>query len=168
MRTSARFSLLIIAFIGLVACNKSPGLTAREEQEQNEIKEPLLSNEILEQEGLRFALSYAPANVTIALKLYEGTGQNLVEIPLDIEQPNVNFGIDASKLKENSNFTLVAEFKNVTTNGTFNLSVIGFTDINNNKNFIISGIPYTTANNQGSKAILRIGKGIHKFTFNQL
>ena len=169
MRTTIRYSVFIIAMIGVMSsCKKNTSLTARQEQEQNEIKQPLLSNEILEQEGLRFRLNYVPANTTISLKLYEGTGENLVEIPLAVEQANVNYGVSAYELKENSSFTLVAGFGNVIANGTYDLTVIGFTDINNNKNFTITGVPYTTANKQTSKSILRIGKGIHKFTFNQL
>jgi hypothetical protein len=168
MRTTIRYSIAIIAMAGLLSCKKTTQSSPREEQQQTEIKQPLLSNEILEQEGLRFTLNYQQTDAQLSMKLYEGTGEKLVEIPIVAEQAYVNYTIEAATLKENSDFTLVVEFKNVVTSGTGSVTVIGFTDINNNKNFTVSGIAFSAGNNQTSKAILKIHKGIRKFGFYQL
>jgi hypothetical protein len=149
----------------MFSCSRKTDLTPREEQEQQENAEPLLVNEILEQEGVKFTADYRPDIVKLTLRLYKGTGQNLTEIPLAAVQPNVNYSISVAELPENSDYTLTVEFTNVSENGTFSLTVVGYTDINASKTFVINGNAFTVNSNGTSKAYLQMRKGIHKFSF---
>lgn len=166
-----KFTLIALLLSIFVSCKKEgsgQSLTPEQQQQQEEEKAVLLPNEILEKEGLRFTLNYSTVNAQIALKLYKGTTPPASPIALTADQEFVNYSVLAGQLEGNSDFTLVVEYVSVTNNGSFDLSVIGFTDINETKSFTISNHAFTTADEGINKNFLRIHKGITKYTFSTL
>src|SRR6478735_8743633 len=143
MKTVIRISFLLILAAVLTNCRKKSHPSTREEQLQNEVTQPLLANEILEQEGVRFILNYSQDDAQISLNL-EGGGAGETAA-LSTNQPYVNYFVEAPKLTENSDYTISVGFTNVKNSGTFSLSVIGFTDLNKSKVFTISDIAFTPA-----------------------
>jgi hypothetical protein len=157
--------LMLLLCTVFTSCKKSSNLTEREKQELEEQTAILLPNEIREQEGIRFILNYDQESARIALKLYKGIGSSLTPIPLDQEQPFVNYSVLTDSLQENSEFTIQADFSSVTKPGTFDITVIGFTNFNTSKRFTVSSLPFST-NSQGSvKSILRMKKGLKRYSF---
>ena len=161
----SKCALLVLLFSTIISCKKDPKQSPREEQEQKELTEVLLPNEILEQEGLRFILNYNQDDAVIDVKLDKSSGVSEGSLTLSQDQPYVNCSILANALDENSDFIMTTEFKSVVNNGAFDLSVIGFTNMNHTKKFTISGISFTTANQGTSRKVLKIHKGIKKYTF---
>lgn len=138
--------ILLILLIIAVSCKKKtygPPLTPEQKQEQKERSEPLLFNELIEQEGLRFECSPAVA-VTISPEV-------LIETI-----PNV-FSISEEVLKKNSEYTV-----SITTPTAISLDlwVIGFTSLGDSKVLTVQK-PITS----GTTAILRIKRGIVKYYF---
>ena len=156
MNWIGKLTLVMAMAIVLLSCKKKTHLSPREEQLQNEITKPLLANEIIEQEGIRFLLNYAQSDAQIQLRLYKGSSLELPPVAITETQPYVNYSVSADQMTENTDYTLVVEFKSVTKSGSFDLSLIGFTEINGTKTFGITGIPFTTAQSQSSKAYIKI------------
>jgi hypothetical protein len=165
MNSIGKFTLVMAMAIVLLSCKKKTQLSAREEQLQNEITKPLLPNEILEQEGIRFLLNYVQSDGQLQVRLYKGTSLEFSQVDLVETQPYVNYSVRADQLLENTDYTLVIEFKSVAKNGSFDLSLVGFTEINGTKIFGLNGTPFTTGQSQTSKAFIKIHKGIQKFSF---
>ncbi len=165
MRSVAIPVFCLLALIATSSCKKKVTKTDREKQEEQEVTQPLLSNQILEQEGVRFTLSYTPSEAEIGLKLFTPETGARTELPLRALQPNVVYTVTAGELAENSVSVLEVDFKRITANGTFNITVAGFTDINANKNFMITAIPFQTTNQGTTRKILKISKGIRKISF---
>ena len=144
---------------------KGNNLSEREKQELEEQTAILLPNEIMEQEGIRFILNYEQESAKIALKLLKGTGTTQSAISLDQEQPFVNYAILTDSLQENTEYTIQAEFTSVTKPGVFDITVIGFTNLNTSKKFTVPGIPFTTTSQGSVKNILRMKRGLKKYSF---
>jgi hypothetical protein len=157
--------LLLLLCTVFTSCKKGSNLTEREKQEIEEQTAILLPNEIREQEGIRFILNYDQESAKIALKLFRGTGTVLSPIALDQEQPFVNYAVLTDSLTENSEFTIQADFTNVTKPGTFDITVIGFTNLNTSKRFTVSSLPFSTTNQGSVKSILRMKKGLKRYSF---
>jgi hypothetical protein len=146
-------------------CGKDSGLSERERQELEESTAVLLPNEILEQEGIRFILNYVPQNADISLALNKDTGTFLTPVTLSQDQPFVDYSVLTDSLPENTFFTLQSQFPRVTTGGTYEVTVVGFTNLNTSKRFTISGLPFTPGSQGTKKSILRIRKGLRKYSF---
>ena len=71
------------------------------------------------------------------MKLFKGAETLQTLIHLEQEQPFVNYAVLTDSLQENSEFTIQAEFTNVVKPGTFDITVIGFTNLNNKKVYCI-------------------------------
>lgn len=166
MKRVLSLSVFLILIMTLANCKKKTQPSSREEQIEKEISQPLLANEILEQEGIRFILNYDPSQAQLGLNLYKGSSDaGTLLVPY---QPYVNYYIEAESLQENSDYIMSVVFNNITASGSYTLSVIGFTDLNKSKVFLLDNLNYTVANNQGSKPVLKIRKGIRKFGFYKL
>ncbi|HTE27957.1 hypothetical protein [Flavitalea sp.] len=165
MNSIGKLTLVLAMAIVLLSCKKKSQLSAREEQIQNEITQPLLPNEIIEQEGIRFLLNYEHSNAQLQLRLYKGTSLEFSPVDIEETQPYVNYSVRADQMLENTDYTLVVEFKSITKNGSFDLSLIGFTEINGTKTFGLNAVPFTTGQSQMSKAFIKIHKGVQKFSF---
>ena len=111
---------------------------------QDEITKPLKANEIIEQEGIRFILNYVQSDAQLLLRLYKGTTPETSQVTLAETQPYVNYSVRADQLLENTDYTLAVEFKSVTKSGTFDISLIGFTEISGTKTYDLKGIPFTS------------------------
>ena len=165
MKHNTIVTLLLLLCIVFTSCKKGTSLTEREKQEQEEQTAVLLPNEIIEKEGIRFVLNYEEQSAKIALKLFKGTGASQTALHLYQEQPFVNYAVLTDSLSENTEFTIQAEFTNVTKAGTFDITVIGFTNLNTSKRFTISALPFSTGSQGTFKSILRMKKGLRKYSF---
>lgn len=165
MMQLSKCALLVLLITTIISCKKDPKLSPREEQEQRELTEVLLPNEILEQEGIRFILNYNQNDAEIDVKLDKSSGVSEVSLTLSQDQPYVNYSILANSLDENSDFIITTQFKSVVNNGTFDLSVIGFTNLNQTKKFTLTGMAFIPANQGTSRKVIKIHKGIKKYTF---
>ena len=161
----SKCTLWVLLFCIAISCKKDPKLSPREEQEQKELTEALLPNEILEQEGIRFILNYNQNDAQIDVTLDKSSGVSEGPLTLSQDQPYVNFSILTNALEENSDFILTADFKTVTNNSVFDLTVVGFTNLNQTKKFTITGITFTTTNQGTTRKVLKIHKGIKKYAF---
>jgi hypothetical protein len=168
MNWIGKLTLVLAMGIVLTSCKKKSHVSPREEQLQTEITQPLLANEILEQEGIRFLLNYVQADATIVLKLYQGNNLEVPPVAITETQPYVNYSVRADQMNENTDYYLVIEYKSITNNGSLDLSLIGFTDLTTNKTFVAKGITFTKTQSQTPKAYIKIHKGIQKFSFYML
>ena len=168
MKQFTKFTIVALLFSILISCKKEsegPSLSPEEQQQLKEEKEVLQPNEMLETEGLRFILSWAPQDsIQLNLKLYKGEGATKSLIPL-IEDSRDNYAIVTKGLENNVVFTLEVGYTQVLKTGTFDLTVIGFTAMPTTKRFTIGGNSFTTINAGTNKDFLRISKGVTKFTF---
>jgi hypothetical protein len=165
MNWIGKLTLVMAMGIVLTSCKKKSNTSAREEQLQNEITQPLLANEIIEQEGIRFMLNYLQSDAQIVLKLYKGNNLELPAEAITENQPYVNYSVRADQMIENTDYYLVVEYKSITNNGAFDLSLVGFTDLSTSKTFVVKGITFSKAQSQTPKAYIKIHKGIQKFSF---
>jgi len=168
MKHFIKFTIVALLFSVLISCKKeSESLSPEQQQRLKEEKEVLQPNEMLEQEGLRFILSWTPQDsIQLNLKLYKGTGATKSPIPLteDTRELN-NYTIVTKGLENNIEFTLEVEYTQVFKPGTFDLTVIGFTAMPTTKRVTFAGNSFTTVNAGTKKDFLKITKGITKFTF---
>ena len=104
----------------LVSCKKNyaPSTVLEENQRSKEEKEPLLANEMLEHEGLRFFISYPPGTAEMDFKLFKAS-PNRSEVKLGMIQESRDYYILSKHLDNNSDFILTVVFKNVSTDGAF-------------------------------------------------
>ena len=165
MKHKTIVALLLLLCTTFNACKKDSNLSEREKQEHEELTAILLPNEIMEQEGIRFILNYDQESAKIALKLFKGTGTSLTPVNLEQEQPFVNYAVLTDSLQENSEFTIQAEFTSVTKPGTFDITVIGFTNLNTSKRFTVSALPFSNSSQGTFKSILLMKKGLKKYSF---
>jgi hypothetical protein len=168
MKTVKTTSVILVLVMLLASCQKKSELSARELQLKNEMTQPLLAHEILEQEGVRFILNYSQSNAQISLKLDGQPGEEGFRPALSADQPYVNYFVEANKLAENSDYIISVSFANVTNSGSYDLSIIGFTDLNKSKIISISNNAFAPADNQTSRLLLKVHKGIRKFSFYKL
>jgi hypothetical protein len=164
MNSIGKLTLVLAMAIVLLSCKKKKQLSAREEQLQNEISQPLKANEIIEQEGIRFLLNYVQTDAQLVLRLYKGTSPEITPVNITETQAYVNYSVRADQMLENTDYTLAVEFKSVTKNGSFDLSLVGFTELNGTKTFGLPGT-FTTGQSQTTKNYIKIHKGIQKFSF---
>ena len=73
MNSIGKLTLVLAMAVVLLSCKKKTHLSAREEQLQEETTKPLLANEIIEQEGIRFILNYPQTDAQLLVRLYKGT-----------------------------------------------------------------------------------------------
>jgi len=164
MRKTTAFTSVLLA-LTIASCNKGTELSPREKQELEEETATLLPNEILEQEGIRFVLNYEPQNAQIALQLNKGTGTALSPMSLDQLQPYVNYSVLTDSLPENTEFTIQSDFVSVSSSGTYDITVIGFTNYNTSKRFTVSNLVFSKASQGTRRSILRMKKGLKKYSF---
>jgi hypothetical protein len=165
MKHKTIVALLLLLCTTFNSCKKSSNLTEREKQELEEQSAVLLPNEIMEQEGIRFVLNYDQESAKIALKLFKGAETLQTPIQLEQDQPFVNYAVLTDFLQEKSEFTIQAEFTNVIKPGTFDITVIGFTNLNTTKKFTLSALPFSNTSQNSVRSILRMKKGLNKYSF---
>lgn len=168
----ARF-ILIVLIIALFSCRKNqPELSAEEKQKQEEAKEPLKWNELLEEEGLTFIINSPvtdTAIIKIDLKLYKGSGATRSAMPIPLMRvSNMNYAIHSDSLENNSEYTLTMEYIKVMEDAPYEILTEGFTSLYGSKELILTGKYFTTSSAGTFKDILLIKKGVLKFTVYEL
>ena len=151
--------ILLIATIclSLASCSKGKELS----QEERERTEPLKENQIIENEhgGLNFFLYTNGADISISL--YHGN----TEIPVLEPKRFFEYEILAEALQDNTEYIIELQFHSVTTAGTFDLMVEGFTAMPGQKNFWMRGIPVSVSDAGTRKKFLKMSRGIVRYTF---
>ena len=151
--------ILLIAglSLSLTSCSK----TAELSQEEQERKEPLKANQIIEDEhgGLNFFVHSSTANISISI--YQGN----TEIPVVERIQFSQYSVVAEDLDDNTEYTIELKFHSVATSGSFDLMVEGFTSMPNKKNFWIKSVPVSVADAGTTKKFLKMSRGIVRYTF---
>lgn len=150
----------------LVSCYKNYGRPKQVEdiQRTKEEKEPVLPNEMLENEGLRFIINYPPGSAEIAFRLFKES-PNRSEVRLRTVSESKDYYILSRDLTNNSDFILSAEYKSVSNNGAFQLSINGISSLKGPAGLQLPDYLYTTQNVGLTKEFLKIRKGSLKFSF---
>lgn len=167
-----RFCLfLCLLSATLLSCKKANDNT------NNSQEEVLLPNQIREEYGLRFILTWSVADSSNAqtyapldIALYKGAGDSKSATPLPLtpkESAFKNYSIPTSALDDGGECTLVINYGNVTKNGSFDLYVEGYTAIGATKKFTLANNPFTTAQSNSRKDFLIIKREGSKYTFIQ-
>lgn len=161
MKTFKALIAALLLFSVLLSCRKHKEVS----QEGRERSEPLLANEIIDDEhgGLTFFL-YPPAGTEISIQVYQGT----TPIETFEELPNSRYSVLSDDLPINTEFILELHFKSVAQPGTFDFMSEGFTAWVDTKRFWLKAIPITAADAGKKKQFLRIKKGVVKFAFTSI
>ena len=163
----------LLVLISLCSCGKKgTELSAEEQQKQQELQEPLKSNELLEREGLRFRVRSSitdTAIIEIDLQLYKGTGLTKSTQPLAISEDGImNYSIVSNLMENNCDYTLTIEYNKILQNAPYELFTEGFTSMSGSKEFLITGHSFNINDAKKSKDLMVIKKGILKFTLFEL
>lgn len=154
----------------LVSCRKSrsdSALPPEEQQRINERKEMLLPNEWLESEGLRFQLTNPTGTAQIGLKLFE-VSTTRSEIQLNVVEPFKIYAVASNSLANNAEYILAVDYQSVAQGASFDLDVIGFTSMTGSKEFTVGDNSFVPADAGTTKDLLKIRKGVEKFSFYKL
>ena len=153
----------------LVSCKKAnypPHVALEENQRSKEEQEVLLPNEMLEKEGLRFNITYPPGTAVLAFKLFKAS-PNRTEIRLGQVEESRDYYLPSKLLANNSDFILSVEYKQVSGEGSFHLSVNGIASLKGPA-AILPDYRYTMKDSGVEREFLKIHKGNLKFSFYSL
>lgn len=164
-----RFVQILIAVLftsTLVSCKKNyaPATTLETNQRSQEEREPLLSNEMLETEGLRFKIDYPPGSAEMAFRLFKAS-PNRSEIKLGVIEEGREYFVISKTLDNNSDFILSAEYKGVSKDGAFQLAIKGILSLKGPASLNLPNYSYTTKSAGVITEFLKIRKGNIKFAF---
>jgi hypothetical protein len=164
-----RFVPIIVAALVsslLVSCKKNyPVATVLEENiRAREEKEPLLPNEMLENEGLRFYINYPPGTADIAFKLFKAS-PNRSEVRLGVIEEGRDYFLLSKWLDNNTDFILSVEYRSVSKDAAFQLSVDGILSLKGPAGLKLPDYSYTKESAGVKREFLRIRKGSLKFAF---
>jgi hypothetical protein len=154
----------------LVSCKKAnyaPATSLEENQRSKEEQEALLPNEMLEKEGLRFYINYPPGTADLAFKLYKAS-PNLSEVKLGLIKEGREYYILSKNLTNNTDFILSVEYKTVSNDGAFQLSVNGIASLKGPAGLTLPDYLYTKESSGVTREFLKIRKGNLKFSFYSL
>jgi hypothetical protein len=121
-------------------------------------KEALLPNEMLETEGLRLNISYPPGTADMAFRLYKAS-PNRSEVRIGIVEESKDYFILSKLLDNNSDFILEVQYKSISSNGAFQLSVNGILSLKGPAGLNLPSYSYTTESAGVKREFLRIRKG---------
>lgn len=167
MKRFLQICIAVLCFSVLPSCKKGnygPANSLEENQRAIEEKETLLPNEMLEREGLRLLISYPPGTTDMAFKLFKAS-PNRSEIKIGIIEESREYYILSKYLANNSDFILQVEYKNVSKDGAFGLSVNGILSLKGPEGLSLPPYLYTTGSAGVTREVLRIRKGSLKFAF---
>ena len=163
--------MIIAALISLpvTSCKKHypPRPVLTDDQRSREEKEPLLPNEMLEMEGLRFNIDYPRGTADMTFKLFKAS-PNRREVKLGVIEESREYYILSKILEKNTDFILSVEFNNVSRNGTFQLSINGIESLKGPAGLKLPGYVYAPESVGAKREILMIRKGSLKFSFHPL
>ena len=152
-----RILLISALALSLTSCSKDKELS-QEEQERNE---PLKENQIIENEkgGLNFFVY--PTGADISVNIYYGN----TEVPVIEKNKFYEYEVLAEDLQDNTEYTIELQFHSVTTSGTFDFMVEGFTAWVDTKKFWIKSIPISVSDAGTKRKFLKMNRGIVRYTF---
>ena len=154
----------------LVSCKKAnypPAISLEENQRSKEEQEVLLPNEMLEKEGLRFLITYPPGTAVLAFKLFKAS-PNRTEVRLGQIVESREYYLPSKLLANNTDFILSVEYKQVSGDGAFQLSVNGMASLKGPAGLALPDYLYTIKDSGVEREFLKIRKGNLKFSFYSL
>src|SRR5687768_5129269 len=103
MRYFVRIIITVLFFSSFTSCKKHypPRPVLADNQRSKEEKEPLLSNEMLETEGLRFYINYPPGTADMTFKLFKAS-PNRSEVRLGVIEESKEYYILSKILEKNT------------------------------------------------------------------
>ena len=144
--------------------NYGPETSLDENQRAIEEKETLLPNEMLEREGLRLNINYPAGTTDMVFRLFKAS-PNRSEVKIGIVEESRDYYILSKYLTNNSDFILQVEYKSVSKDGAFGLSVNGILSLKGPAGLNLPDYAYTTGSAGVTREVLRIRKGSLKFAF---
>ena len=156
--------LLSSLFLSCKKANYAPATFLGENQRGREEQEPLLANEMLEYEGLRFSISYAPVAGDFDFKLFKSS-PNLTEIKLGVIERSKEYYILSKHLDNNSDYLLVVDYKNVANDGAFQFAVHGILSLKGPAGLQLPKYSYSRESAGAQREFLKFRKGNLKFAF---
>jgi hypothetical protein len=167
MKLFVQIIIVLILSSILVSCKKHypPRLKLVEDtQRTKEEKEPILPNEMLENEGIRFVINHPTGSADISFKMFKAS-PNRTEVRLRTVKESSDYYVLSRDLTNNSDFILTAEYNSVSTPGAFQLSINGISSLKGPAGLQVSNYLYTTQNAGTTVEFLKIRKGSLKFSF---
>ncbi|SRR5215204_840507 len=149
--------LFVATSLLFTSCSKTQELS----QEEQERKEPLKENQIIENEagGLNFFLHTNGAKISV--NIYHGT----TEVPVYERTQYYHYSVIVDDLQENTEYIIELQYHSVAASGTFDLMVEGFTALPTTKNFWIRGIPISVSDAGTTKKFFKMHRGVVRYTF---
>jgi hypothetical protein len=150
----------------LASCTKEypPRAVPQENQRSQEEREALLPNEMLETEGLRLSITYPPGTTEMAFRLYKAS-PNLSEVKIGIVEESRDYFILSKNLDNNTDFILTVDYKSVSNDGAFQISINGILSLKGPAGLNLPDYAYTTESAGVKREVLKIRKGNLKFSF---
>ena len=151
----------------MIPCNKGkypPPVVLQENIRSKEEKEPLLPNEMLENEGLFLTLDYPRDAANMSFKLFKAS-PNRSEVRLGVIEESKQYFVLSKFLDNNSDFILTVEYKSVAKNAAFQLSIKGILSLKGPAGLTLPDYKFTTESVGVRTEILKIRKGNLKFAF---
>jgi len=166
MKHFIQFIIAVLLSSFLCSCKKeyAPTPTLAENQRSREEKEPLLPNEMLENEGLRFYINFPRGTADMTFKLFKAS-PNRSEVKLGMIEESREYYILSKLLDKNTDFILSVEYKGVSNDGAFQLSINGIESLKGPAGLKLPSFVYTIESAGAKREFLRIRKGNLKFAF---
>lgn len=164
-----RIIIAVLFFSSVTSCKKHypPRPVLAEDQRSREEKEPLLPNEMLETEGLRFYLTYPSGTADMTLKLFKAS-PNRSEVRIGVVEESREYYILSKILDKNTDFILQVEYRSVSSDGAFQVSISGIESLKGPTGLTLPSYVYTRESEGSKREFLKIRKGNLKFAFSSL
>ena len=98
---------------------------------------------MLETEGLRLAITYPPGTTEMAFRLYKAS-PNLSEVKIGIVEESRDYFILSKNLDNNTDFILTVDYKSVSNDGAFQISINGILSLKGPAGLNLPDYAYTT------------------------
>ena len=147
--------ILLIAGISLLitSCSKE---FSREDQDPNAQVNFVIDDE---KGGLNFFLYNTGAQISV--NIYHGTTQ----VPVNERTKYFEYEVSAADLQDNTDYIIQLQFHSVSTPGTFDIMVEGFTASAFTKSFSISDIPVDVSDAGTKRQFLKMTRSNSRYTF---
>lgn len=165
-----RFVPIISAVLfssAMVSCKKGnypPAVPLQENIRSKEEREPLLPNELLENEGFFIDVNYPPGSAKMNFKLFKAS-PNRTEVRLGVIEESKQYFVLSKFLENNSDFILTVEYTTVSRNAAFQLSIKGILSLKSPAALNLPDYLFTTESIGVRTEVLKIRKGNLKFAF---
>ena len=147
--------ILLIAgiYIFITSCSKE---LSQEEQDHNGQENLVIDDE---KGGLNFFLYNTGAEISV--NIYHGTAK----VPVTEKSKYFEYEVYGADLQDNTDYIIELQFHTVSTPGTFDIMVEGFTASAYAKSFSINEIPVSVSDAGTKRQFLKMTRRIDRYTF---